>query len=141
MFKASDYRIIDNWHAAGLAGTGSKDVEITDAFVPEHRSLNPSQIAGGATPGSAVNPGPLYRLPTFSLFPFILSGISLGLAQGAVEEFTGSMRVRAGTYVCKKLAELATVQLRLAESYKVPDLSIENSTARLRSARPRKARP
>jgi len=119
--KASDYRIIDNWHAAGLAATGSKDVEIADAFVPEHRSLNPSQIAGGATPGSAVNPGPLYRLPTFSLFPFILSGISLGLAQGAVEEFTASMRVRAGTYASKKLAELATVQLRLAEASALAD--------------------
>ena len=77
--------------------------------------------ARGATPGSAVNPGPLYRLPTFSLFPFILSGISLGLAQGAVDEFTGSMRVRAGTYVGKKLAELATVQLRLAEASALTD--------------------
>lgn len=119
--KAADYAIIDNWHAAGLAGTGSKDVEIKDAFVPDHRSLSPAQISGGETPGSAVNPGPLYRLPVFSLFPFILSAVALGLAQGAVEEFTRSMRGRAGTYAGKKLAELATLQLRLAESSALAD--------------------
>ena len=119
--KETDYTIIDNWHAAGLAGTGSKDVEITDAFVPDHRSLNPAQISGGETPGSAANPGPLYRLPVFSLFPFILSAVALGLAQGAIEEFTRSMRGRAGTYAGKKLAELATLQLRLAESAALSD--------------------
>jgi 3-hydroxy-9,10-secoandrosta-1,3,5(10)-triene-9,17-dione monooxygenase len=119
--KAADYAIIDNWHAAGLAGTGSKDVEIKDAFVPDHRSLSPAQISGGATPGSAVNPGPLYRLPVFSLFPFILSAVALGLAQGAIEEFTQSMRGRAGTYAGKKLAELATLQLRLAEASALSD--------------------
>ncbi len=119
--KASDYAIIDNWHASGLAGTGSKDVKIKDAFVPDHRSLSPAQIAGGPSPGSAINPGPLYRLPTFSLFPFILSGISLGLAQGAIGEFTQSMRARAGTYAGKKLAELATLQLRVAEASALTD--------------------
>ena len=29
-----DYRIIDNWHVMGLRGTGSKDVEAKDVFVP-----------------------------------------------------------------------------------------------------------
>ena len=34
----ADYRIDDNWHVMGLKGTGSKDVVIEDAFVPEHRT-------------------------------------------------------------------------------------------------------
>ena len=113
---AKDYTIIDNWHVAGLAGTGSKDVAISDCFVPDHMSLAVSEIAGGPNPGSAVNPGPLYRLPTFSVFPFILSGPALGIAQGAVEDFTASMQARAATYTGKRIAELATLQLRLAEA-------------------------
>ncbi|HEV2162264.1 MAG TPA: acyl-CoA dehydrogenase family protein [Stellaceae bacterium] len=112
----SDYTIIDNWHAAGLAGTGSKDVAVTDAFVPDHRSVTVGAIAGGPSPGSAINPGALYRLPTFSVFPFILSGVALGIAQGAVAEFANSMRARAATYTGKRVAELATLQLRLAEA-------------------------
>ncbi|MDE1931163.1 MAG: acyl-CoA dehydrogenase [Alphaproteobacteria bacterium] len=116
-----DYTIIDNWHAAGLAGTGSKDVAITDAFVPDHRSVTVGAIAGGPSPGSAINPGALYRLPTFSVFPFILSGVALGIAQGAVAEFANSMRARAATYTGKRVAELATLQLRLAEAAALTD--------------------
>lgn len=117
----SDYTIIDNWHAAGLAGTGSKDVAVTDAFVPDHRSVTVGAIAGGPSPGSATNPGALYRLPTFSVFPFILSGVALGIAQGAVAEFANSMRARAATYTGKRVAELATLQLRLAEAAALTD--------------------
>src|SRR5262249_16311146 len=32
------YRIDDNWHVAGLHGTGSKDIVVVDAFVPTHRT-------------------------------------------------------------------------------------------------------
>ena len=117
----ADYTIIDNWHAAGLAGTGSKDVAIADAFVPEHRSVTVNTIAGGPTPGSTVNPGALYRLPTFSVFPFILSGVALGIAQGAIADFTGLMRERAATYTGKRVSELATLQLRLAEAAALAD--------------------
>ena len=121
LVPAQDYTIIDNWHAAGLAGTGSKDVEITGALVPAHRTVAIQEIAGGPSPGSAANPGPLYRLPTFSLFPFILSGIALGLAQAALEEFTGAMKKRVATYTGRQLAELATLQLRIGEAAALTD--------------------
>ncbi|MDE2227717.1 MAG: acyl-CoA dehydrogenase [Alphaproteobacteria bacterium] len=118
---AKNYSIIDTWHAAGLAGTGSKDVAIADCFVPDHMSLAVAEIAGGPNPGSAVNAGALYRLPTFSVFPFILSGVALGIAQGAVADFTQSMRARAATYTGRRIAELATLQLRLAEAAALTD--------------------
>ncbi len=94
---------------------------IADAFVPEHRSLPVNAIAGGPTPGSAVNSGALYRLPTFSVFPFILSGVALGIAQGAIADFADSMRARAATYTGKRVSELATLQLRLAEAAALAD--------------------
>src|SRR5262245_6684635 len=37
LLPRSDYQIIDNWYVAGLAGTGSKDIVVDSAFVPEHR--------------------------------------------------------------------------------------------------------
>lgn len=119
--RQSDYTVIDNWHAVGLAGTGSKDVAVADCFVPDHRSLAIGEIAGGPNPGSTVNPGALYRLPTFSVFSFILSGVALGIAQGAIADFTESMRARAATYTGKRVSELATLQLRLAEADALAD--------------------
>ena len=69
LLKKSDYRVNDTWDATGLRGTGSNDVEVDDAFVAEPMTVAVSDLAGGPTPGSAVNPNALYTLPVFSLFP------------------------------------------------------------------------
>jgi 3-hydroxy-9,10-secoandrosta-1,3,5(10)-triene-9,17-dione monooxygenase len=116
LVPARDYRIIDTWHVTGLRGTGSKDVETTDAIVPEYRSLPLKAIAGGPTPGSEANPAPLYKLPALSLFAFVVAGVSLGIAQGALADVVAATRTRASTYAGKALADLATIQLRIAEA-------------------------
>src|SRR5262249_11688132 len=73
---SSDYRVIDNWHAMGLRGTGSKDVEIKEAFVPEHRTLAVDASKGGPNhPGAGANPGAIYRIPCFAALPHMLIGI------------------------------------------------------------------
>src|SRR6201995_2775416 len=56
LLRKGDYRIIDKWNAAGLRGTGSNDVEVDDAFVPDMMTVAVSDLGGGPTPGSAVNP-------------------------------------------------------------------------------------
>ncbi|HWZ67130.1 MAG TPA: acyl-CoA dehydrogenase family protein, partial [Stellaceae bacterium] len=33
-----DYTIDDNWYVTGLCGSGSKDIVVADAFVPEYRT-------------------------------------------------------------------------------------------------------
>src|SRR5207249_6032292 len=41
LLPRSDYEIVDTWFAAGMRGTGSKDIVVTDVFVPrseEHTS-------------------------------------------------------------------------------------------------------
>ena len=123
LVEAKDYRIIDTWFVTGLRGTGSKDVEMADIFVPSHRTLPLSAIAGGETPGSAVNPGALYKLPALGLFSFVVAAVSLGIARAAVEGYRATMRGRVGTYTGKKLADLASVQLRLAEASSLVDIA------------------
>ncbi|HEX4192406.1 MAG TPA: acyl-CoA dehydrogenase family protein [Stellaceae bacterium] len=112
----SDYRAIDNWHAMGLAGTGSKDVTVDRIFVPEHRTLPANDGKGGPHPGSKENPGALYKLPWYALFGFVNGATALGIAQGAVEEFTAATRARVATATGRQLADLATMQLRVAEA-------------------------
>jgi 3-hydroxy-9,10-secoandrosta-1,3,5(10)-triene-9,17-dione monooxygenase len=123
LVEASEYRVIDTWFVTGLRGTGSKDVEMTDVFVPEHRTLPLSALAGGTTPGSAVNPDPLYKLPALGLFSFVVAAVSLGIAQGAIADYRDGMKNRIGAYTGRRLAELAGVQLRLAEASALADIA------------------
>lgn len=112
----SDYRVIDNWYAMGLAGTGSKDVAADNIFVPEHRTLAAADGKGAPHPGSKVNTSALYKLPWYALFGFVNGATALGIAQGAVEEFTAATRARVATATGRQLADLATMQLRVAEA-------------------------
>ncbi|WP_027578951.1 acyl-CoA dehydrogenase family protein [Bradyrhizobium sp. Ai1a-2] len=116
LVRSADYRIIDTWDSSGLRGTGSNDLEIADLFVPDHMTLAVRDVAGGATPGSAVNPSPLYALPVFSLFPFVLSGAALGNAQGCLDDYVEIARHRASTYNRMKIGDLQTTQIKIAEA-------------------------
>jgi 3-hydroxy-9,10-secoandrosta-1,3,5(10)-triene-9,17-dione monooxygenase len=121
LLPASDYTIIDTWHVIGLAGTGSKDVTVDDVFVPDYRTLAVDQIAGGPNPGSEVNPAVLYQLPAISLFAFCIAGVSLGIAQGAVEHFVEATRTRLSSYSGRNVADFNTVQVHVAEAAALAD--------------------
>jgi 3-hydroxy-9,10-secoandrosta-1,3,5(10)-triene-9,17-dione monooxygenase len=112
----NDYRILDTWNAAGLRGTGSNDVEVHDAFVAEALSVAVSDLAGGPTPGCAVNPNPLYALPVFSLFPYVLSGVALGNAQACLDDYVDLALHRASTYNRARLGDMQSTQIKIAEA-------------------------
>ena len=116
LLPRKDYRILDVWNASGLKGTGSNDVEVTDVFVADAMTLAVSDVAGGPTPGSAVNPNPLYALPVFSLFPYVLTGVALGNAQACLDDYVDVARHRASTYNRTKLGDLQSTQIKIAEA-------------------------
>jgi 3-hydroxy-9,10-secoandrosta-1,3,5(10)-triene-9,17-dione monooxygenase len=116
LLPKSDYQVKDTWDATGLRGTGSNDVEVIDAFVPQSMTVGVHEVAGGPTPGSAVNPNALYKLPVFSLFPYVLSGVALGNAQACLDDYVGLARHRASTYNRAKLSDLQTTQIKIAEA-------------------------
>ena len=112
----SEFTIKDDWFANGLAGTGSKSIVFKDVFVPEHRVLNTQLIGGGPSPGSAVNPHPLYQVPPWSVGTKVFSGPALGIARGALELIVEEMRSRISVAGGARMSELPTVQLRVAEA-------------------------
>jgi 3-hydroxy-9,10-secoandrosta-1,3,5(10)-triene-9,17-dione monooxygenase len=116
LLNKADYKIVDTWKATGLRGTGSNDVEVNDAFVAAPMTLAVNALAGGPTPGSAVNPNPLYALPVFSLFPFVLSGVALGNAQACLDDYVEIARHRASTYNRAKIGDLQSTQIKIAEA-------------------------
>ena len=116
LLNKSQYKVIDNWFAGGLRGTGSKDVEALEQFVPEHRTLAVADTKGGPTPGSAVNPGPLFQMPVFALFPYMLSGVALGIAEGLIDDFSFNIKNKSGRMTGARIAEIQSTQIRLAEA-------------------------
>jgi 3-hydroxy-9,10-secoandrosta-1,3,5(10)-triene-9,17-dione monooxygenase len=116
LVNKSDYKILDTWNATGLRGTGSNDVEVNDAFVAEAMTLAVSDLDGGPTPGSVVNPNALYALPVFSLFPYVLSGVALGNAQACRDDYVAVARHRASTYDRAKIGDLQSTQIKIAEA-------------------------
>jgi 3-hydroxy-9,10-secoandrosta-1,3,5(10)-triene-9,17-dione monooxygenase len=68
-----------------------------------------------------VNTGPLYRLPVFDMFPYVVAAVSLGIAQGAVEQFAEDTRHRVTSYSTTLLADHATTQARLGEAAAAAD--------------------
>jgi 3-hydroxy-9,10-secoandrosta-1,3,5(10)-triene-9,17-dione monooxygenase len=116
LLAKGDYTILDTWNAAGLRGTGSSDVEVRDAFVPDYMTVAVGNLVGGQTPGSAVNPNPLYALPVFSLFPYVLSGVALGNAQACLDDYVEVVRHRISTYNRAKLSDFQSTQIKIAEA-------------------------
>jgi alkylation response protein AidB-like acyl-CoA dehydrogenase len=111
----SEGTIIDDWHVMGLRGTGSKTVSFDNVFVPEHRVLDFFEAKEARSPGRAVNPGPLYRLPAFANFPICLASPAVGIAWGAYERFLEYLQDRT-SIARRKIAEYPTIQQRVAEA-------------------------
>jgi 3-hydroxy-9,10-secoandrosta-1,3,5(10)-triene-9,17-dione monooxygenase len=112
----SDYEIIETWETAGLRGTGSNDLVVDDVFVPAHRALDLEDIKGGDHPGSDVNPGAVYRVPVYAMFPYVLNGVAMGIAQGVIERYTEKTKTQAARYSGQSIADLTTIQVKVAEA-------------------------
>lgn len=116
LLPRGDFAIRDTWYAAGLCGSGSKEVVVDGAFVPGHRTLALADAQGGATPGSTLNPGPLYRIPVLPTFGYVVAGVPLGVAQGALALFAGSDQQRLTSYSGRTLVDFPAVQMKVAEA-------------------------
>jgi indole-3-acetate monooxygenase len=91
VIPARDIKFIDNWHVAHLPGTGSGDLEVDDAFVPEGYSFPAQGMRWEVQRGGAS-----HRLPMqVNIAPEHL-GFALGLARRALDEArTASTRPRS----------------------------------------------
>jgi 3-hydroxy-9,10-secoandrosta-1,3,5(10)-triene-9,17-dione monooxygenase len=111
-----DYAIEDNWFVVGLAGSGSKDLVVRDAFVPEYRTHSYHDAFLLRNPGAVVNDGPLYRLPFGNVFPACIASPAVGVALGAVETFREQSTMRLASRDRSRVAEDPFVQFHLAQA-------------------------
>ena len=124
LLMRGQYRIDDNWHVAGLKGTGSKDIVVEETFVPDYRTQSHLDYAMNAPlPGQETNRGPLFRLPWSVVFNMALAASVLGSASGFIDAWvaaTSDRKLNTGG----RAADDPLIQNRLAEATWYLDASI-----------------
>ena len=79
-FDRDDVEHLDTWHVTGLAGSGSADYRVDDAFVPEGRWLQlPTAVPR--------LDGPQWRFPFYGMLAAGVAAVAVGLLNGAVDRF------------------------------------------------------
>lgn len=111
----SDYRIEDTWHSMGLRGTGSNDIVVEDAFVPDYRTHKQSDGFEGTNPGVDDNSSPLFHLPWAQIFIRVVSTPAIGAARDALSIYTDMVKGKASGDVTK-LAQDTGTQMRIAQA-------------------------
>ena len=102
----------DTWHTLGMRGTGSKDLVVSNAFVPEHRAMPTFPTFMGLSPHARAA---TYRLPVYSGLPSMLCASVLGMAERGLKHFVEKTSTRKTAHGISK-ADSANMQQRVAES-------------------------
>lgn len=101
-------RILDDWHASGLRGSGSCTFEAHDVFVPD------AHVVPFVAHRPVIDADP-YHLPNLSIFPLSVTLAALGITKAALGDFTDlADRTRGGTSA--KLAERELIQNELGRA-------------------------
>lgn len=116
-----DFEIVDTWHTFGLQGTGSKDIVVKDAIVPEYRTLSSMASFKGENPGPDSHTIPLYKIPFGQIFPRAVSSSSIGALQGAIHAYRDVASKRIGSNSGSKTAEDPHAQMAVAHAQAVVD--------------------
>ena len=121
MVPLGDYEIIDNWNVCGLEGTGSHDIVVKDAFVPEYRTHRSIHGFECNSPGNAVNDHYIFRLPFGQIFVRAVSSSSIGCLKGVVDSYIAVNKDRVGLNDGNKIATDPDAQMALAEAVATVD--------------------
>ncbi len=92
LLPRADYVIEDAWHTFGLQGTGSQDIVVDRAFIPDYRTHKAADGFLCRNPGQAENDAPLFQLPWAQIFLRLVSTAALGGAKAAVK---GALEITA----------------------------------------------
>lgn len=112
-----DYQIIDgSWDVVGLRGTGSKDIVVTEAFIPDYRVMSSAAVIDGTAAKEYGATETLYKMPWSTMFPLGITSATIGICEGVLAEGINYQRARVGAngtaikddpYVLHSLGEAA----------------------------------
>lgn len=116
LLPADEIQILDVWHTDGMRATGSNDVVVEDAFVPEHRLVKVVDIYGGTAPGALLHDAALYRWPMVPALGLVAAMPALGAAEHVAEVYAERLSERVIAYEGTKQKDKPAAVARLAEA-------------------------
>ncbi|ULE33480.1 acyl-CoA dehydrogenase family protein [Mycobacterium sp. IDR2000157661] len=116
LLPIDEAEIVDVWHTDGMRATGSQDVVITDAFVPEHRLVRVADIYTGAAPGAGLHDADTYRWPMVPALALLAAMPALGSAERVVEIYAERLSARVLAYEGVVQKDKPIAQARLGEA-------------------------
>ena len=107
---------LDDWKVAGMCATGSVSLTLAsdELFVPDHRGIDFREVTGAVHSNGLQ--GSLWKAPALGWSFSLMAGMSIGLAQGALERFierSAGRPIRGTSY--KNQLEAPLTHLLLAE--------------------------
>jgi alkylation response protein AidB-like acyl-CoA dehydrogenase len=125
-----DLKFLDDWHVAGMRGTGSVSVALQgdELFVAEYRGVDFREITAASIPNGLA--GSLWKTSSLGWSFSLMGGMSIGIAQGALERFlerSAGRPLRGTTYTNQLEAPLT--HLMLAEVHS----KIQSATLMMRA--------
>ncbi|MTE22526.1 acyl-CoA dehydrogenase [Streptomyces sp. TRM43335] len=113
----SDLTVVDDWHTAGLRGSGSVTTVAEDLFVPQQRVLPMGPVLEGRHLSVLNADSPLYRTPFMPTACATIAAPALGLAKGAKDVFFERLPGRKITYTAyESQQEAPLTHLQVAEA-------------------------
>jgi 3-hydroxy-9,10-secoandrosta-1,3,5(10)-triene-9,17-dione monooxygenase len=113
----SDLQVIDDWHTAGLRGSGSVTTVAENVFVPEQRVLPLGPVLAGQHRSVLNAASALYSTPFMPTACATVSAVPLGLAKAAKEAFFERLPGRKITYTAyESQREAPITHLQVAEA-------------------------
>lgn len=93
----ADYEIVqDSWDVVGLRGTGSKDVIVKDAFIPDYRVMKAQDVMDGTAAKEYGVTETLYKMPWSTMFPLGITSATIGICEGVLAAGIAYQRNRVG---------------------------------------------
>jgi 3-hydroxy-9,10-secoandrosta-1,3,5(10)-triene-9,17-dione monooxygenase len=120
----SDYEIVDNWFVSGLRGSGSKDIVVEGALVPNHRMHKFSDGFKQRSPGNEINTSPVYKYPFGQIHVRSVSTPAVGAAFGALDAYIDFMATKVSQATGGKAKDSFTNSLVAAEAAAVLDREV-----------------
>jgi alkylation response protein AidB-like acyl-CoA dehydrogenase len=115
-FPKDRVEILDTWNTFGMRGTGSADVVLEDAFVPDHLTLSPA----GPFEAQPAFAGPLYRLTPWLTIQGEAVG-SLAIASAAVDLLPSIAEAKSSGATSTLLRDREYVQMNIGRARALVD--------------------
>lgn len=112
-----DIERLDDWHVAGLQGTGSNSVRVKDAIVPAHRYVSLPALLENQTVGFTDPAAPaIFKCQAGPALGMFIATSALGAARRSLEDFLKVVPGKRVMYTAHISHEWSALQIALGQS-------------------------